>query len=201
MPTPAVTEGTSLLPSDHSDLDRRLRELEDQVRGVNFRAIEAHLVHHDPRVPTADGNHPAVENRLLNLEDSIASLVDPALIEAAITKRVADHIQGLEARVSDRVLEQLRKEPRPSPLARIPLVGDVWWDLTQAWSMCWDWTYQISWLCRLFPPAAFIYILGWPYFAPVRSTLTDLHNLGVAYLAFRVLGRELKRYHQKKTRG
>lgn len=89
------------------------------------------------------------------------------------------------------------------------LVRDLWWDVRMFWRMLRDPGYTTSLACKIGPLAILIYVFIMPKVAQYVSWLFPSVQLGIfgilldvllLYVAFKIVHRELRRYHDYLTR-
>jgi hypothetical protein len=106
---------------------------------------------------------------------------------------------GVEAQPSAAGPEPITSWSLPAGL-ELSLIGEIWWDIRTLLRMVRDPLYSMTWLGVLVPLFALVYITFpwkiWPLNAIPDSfyLIGLLDDLAVAYLGFKVLGRELRRY-------
>jgi hypothetical protein len=155
-----------------------------------------------------------LESRVQRLEDVVAALCDTQALEERITSRVAEQLarrppeESPAAVAPPAPVAEHAAAPGPTPAAAsrsawgffdLPLLGDVWWDLRMTWRLLRDPLYQVSWIGRLVPLAALAYLVIGSVWAAVAGqgipVLNLLDDLVVTYIGLKVLGREVRRYH------
>jgi hypothetical protein len=175
----------------------------------------------EPTAPTAE----SLEQRVRRLEEAVASLQDTAQLEARIAERVSTRVKrdpshdfqdisaapvraGLRLTPTDR--EPVRPQPAeqaPQPSARIRapwLLWDAYAEAQAMLRMYFDPRYRASRLARVVPPVLFLLILtSWLWlpgtgFLPgaIMIIPDKLIDLVLAFLAFKVLAREARRYRE-----
>jgi hypothetical protein len=89
------------------------------------------------------------------------------------------------------------------------LLRELWWDLRIFWRMLRDPSYSTSLACKLAPPLILAYVFILPKLTPYVSWLVPSVQLGIfsilfdvvlLYVAFKIVHRELRRYHDYLTR-
>ena len=175
-----------------------------------------------------------LEQRLHKLEDVVAAIGDTQTLEDKVFQRVTERLSTerpappaghalshdeLPPHPSEAEIAPPKPPPTatfvpPSPpplppqgfawLTELSLVGEIWWEVRALTRMIRDPLYRISWLCRVVPIFALLYVTVWGWISsfygwtiPVIGMLDDII---IMYLGFKVVGRELRRYRQHETR-
>ncbi len=110
-------------------------------------------------------------------ESGLASVIRPLQASMPLAKSIAD-----------RVLP-------PSSLIR-----DLWWDIRTGYRMIRDPLYPMTFLGKVVPIVALLYMTVWPLFSSwtgiIGTVMNGLVYILVLYLAFKVIQRELRRYYE-----
>ncbi|HMP03899.1 MAG TPA: hypothetical protein PKC45_15510, partial [Gemmatales bacterium] len=94
-------------------------------------------------------------------------------------------------------------------LSEHSLLRDLWWDVRMFWRMIRDPGYMTSWAFKFGPLAILIYVFILPKVAQYVSWLLPSVQLGIVgtlldvlllYVGFKIVHRELRRYHDFLTR-
>ncbi|MER3442289.1 MAG: hypothetical protein C4296_13105 [Gemmataceae bacterium] len=132
---------------------------------------------------TVESAAPGLAERVERLEDTVAA--------------IAQRVRALEERVD---VAGQSQPPRRRSLPSGGLLRTIWSDFATTWRMCIDPSYRVSWTTRVVCLLAVLYLTLWTwlsgYFNPLPSipVLSQVDDLLVAYLGFRTLGWELRRY-------
>jgi hypothetical protein len=165
-----------------------------------------------------------LEQRVQRLEDAVAALCDTQAIEDRVAARVSEHLAKKPAPLPapaspppTAALAPYEHEESPSFRATVAqgvfstmtspdtysLLGEMWWDIKSFWGMLRDPLYPMTWLARLIVllPAAY---LVWATFAGFHNGVLGFIGFAIdlvlllpfVYVAFKVWGRELRRYRE-----
>lgn len=163
----------------------------------------------DPEPPSPPGNLsldevgalPSLEQRVRRLEETLASL---------------QNVDGLEERIAERVRSRLQSQimaefpqgvPLDAPLGLPPLparwlLGDLWADLRDLVAMWMDHRYRVAWMTQFFLLVLVALILTSHWWFPpswilgVGPFLDKGLDLVLAFGAFKILSREVRRYRR-----
>jgi hypothetical protein len=185
-----------------------------------------------PETPAWEGtNHVEdLEQRVQKLEDVVAAICDTQALEDKVFQRVTARLSAVPtAPVAGHALTHDELPPHPSEVEIAPpkppvasfapvpvppqgfawftelsLLGEMWWEVRALSRMIRDPLYRVSWLCRIVPIAALLYVTVWGWIVSYQGwtipVIGMLDDLLVMYLGFKVLGRELRRYRQHEAR-
>lgn len=162
----------------------------------------------------------ALERRVGQLEEALASLCDTEAMEERVREKVVRELkaEGLTsatarngaAAVRDSAgfsdaFSEASETGKDKPLAKLgrSLLRDIWWDVKTLYRMIRDPRYRISTVAKVVPLLALIYVTLWamvsgwlPFWPPGIPLVSYLDDVLVIYLGLKVLGRELRRYKQ-----
>lgn len=193
-----------------AEVERRLSQLEDVVASLCDTAalekriaeqVATRLTQHELFLPALDKT-PAEPSRLASPS------ADPSRSASAATV----------ARPAP--LATFAELPGPPPvplwqrlfagwLSPHSLLRELWWDMRMFWRMLRDPSYSTSLACKLAPPLILVYVFILPKLTPYVSWLVPSVQLGIfgilfdvilLYVAFKIVHRELRRYHDYLTR-
>lgn len=212
-PIKASTAPRTSLTPPLAEMERRLSQLEDVVASLcDTTALEkriadqvaSRLTQPELYLPALDKASSATDSLSLSSSDSGQS----APSAAAAVARPAPLATFAELPGSPPV--PLWQRLFAGWLAPHSLLRELWWDLRMSWRMLRDPSYSTSLSCKLAPPLILIYVFIVPKLTPYVSWLVPSVQLGIfgilfdvvlLYVAFKIVHRELRRYHNYLTRG
>jgi hypothetical protein len=185
--------------SPTAELERRLNQLEDVVASLcDTSSLEKRI---------AD----QVASRLTQHELLLPPLPPPAPSNAptAAVARPAPLATFAEPPPTRGAAPPLWSRLFAGWVSEHSLIRDLWWDLRMFWRMLRDPGYTTSLACKIGPLAILIYVFILPKIAQYVNWLFPSVQLGIIgifldvlllYVAFKIVHRELRRYHDYRTR-